>query len=35
VSIEQPIFLQAEDGSIEMATLDGLVEQLITDFSRE
>jgi hypothetical protein len=35
VSNEQPLVSQAEDGSIEMATLDGLVEHLITDFSCE
>lgn len=33
VSNEQPLISQAEDGSIEMATLGGLVEHLITDFS--
>ena len=33
VSDEQAFVLQAKDGSIEAATLEGLIEQLITDFS--
>jgi hypothetical protein len=34
-SNEPPLVSQAEDGTIEAATLEGLIEQMIADFSCE